>query len=137
MNQYALQKYFEKVCVSFFTAYTELKRLEKVAPDLTEELEATLNFWGNNMWEEEKKLHLIMMIVKKNNFSIIITKKEEIYALLLFFSGNEVLNNYRVINVKEEVLMSYPTDEKMYKEFLDAYKQDDEKRMRELYKKHF
>lgn len=192
MEQEVLQSYFESVCNSFYIAYKQVRRLEKLEEELEstcpdeelkmvkrclkvyeseeewqqkyimqkyskeelekrkEELEQAKNeydekckklqglrdFWAELFWKNVKDIEAILFKIIRNKFSIIITSKEEIIALMAFFRDNSV-GRYRIINTDEQCLKSFPTGEKMYGEFLSAYRSENADEMEKVIKKYF
>lgn len=156
MDQYTLQSYFKSVCNSFYIAYEQVKRLEKLEDELEstcpgEELELAKKeydekykelqdpkwLWNELLWKTAgRSITILLKQIKEEDFSVIVTSKEEIIALMAFFRGISV-EEYRIINTDEQCLKSFPTGEKMYEEFFSAYCLCDNEKMEKVIKKYF
>lgn len=86
-----------------------------------EELVWPKQFWSQILWNiSAESIVLVLKQIKVSNFSVIVTSKEEIIALMAFFREYPV-EKYKIINTDEQYLKFFPTGEKMYEEFLQAY----------------
>lgn len=111
----------------------ELELAKKKYEADCEELKLPNWFWGTILWDIcGKSISLVLQQIKKENFSIIVTSKEEIIALMAFFRGHTV-NEYDIINTDAQYLELFPTGEKMYEEFLQAYLKEKDVNGKETY----
>lgn len=164
-----LQSYFKSLCKSHYIAYTQFKQLEDKQEEYVMNLYLQAEgkprkeslvykdegyhklieegvFWNNRLKQIKEEIRIVLEHAKDN--SITVTSKEEIIALIGFFYRNKV-KKYQIINTDAKVLNSFPTGEKMYEEFLQAYlldvknsDSDDEEiftrpEMETIYKKYF
>lgn len=92
--------------------------------------------WRHRKENLDDMIREVIKTIKENDFRIIVTSKEQIIALIGFFS-RELVEHYKVINVEEEFLQSFPTKEKYCQEFFEAYCLEDNDAMEKLHKKYF
>lgn len=130
-QKYIVQKYSKE---ELEKRKEELEQAKKEYDGKCKELERQYMFW-NNLGEAKNILRLLGTI-KDYNFSIIVTNREEIIALMAFFRERSV-REYRIINTDEEYLKSFPTGEKMYEDFFNAYYLADDDEMKKVIKKYF
>lgn len=121
----------------------------------SDELDNIHRFWAKTMWNTHNVIsNFIKSIIryekdneekdKDNKFSVIVTTKQEVYALIAFYSNNSV-EEYPIVNMKEEYRKIFPTGEQVYEDFLKAYDFDywadakgvEEGEMKELREKYF
>lgn len=93
-------------------------------------------YWDNLLRGKTVEIWDILKSMYRNGFKVIVTKKEEIFPLISFFRSWS-LETYRIINIEETHLKSFPAGHKMYEEFLAAYCQKDETKMEEIYEEYF
>lgn len=140
-NKYITYKY------SYEELEKEKERLEAEDQEFDrkiDELEKIRSYWSDNMREDFEAIKSVLYTIKDNGFSIIVTTKAEVYALMRFYYDH-LVEDYEVINMKEEYRQAFPTGEKLYADFLYAYDYDfwaDSKgveygAMQELYNKYF
>lgn len=168
IDTYTLQSYFKSLCESHYIAYTQLKRLEDEQEEYVmnlcsqvkekrrkellvykdEEYHKMLEegiFWNNRLKHVREEIRIVLEHAKDN--SIIVTSREEIIALIEFFYRDKV-KKYQIINTDAKILELFPTGEKMYEEFLQAYLLDVKNadnneetftraEMEQIYKKYF
>lgn len=132
-GKYISQKYSRK---ELEEKKNELKKLNKQHENACEKLEGSSKFWTDLLVRNIEEISRVLKKMQKKGFSVIVTNKEEIIALMNFFSSNSV-KEYRIINIKEECLMSFPSGDDMYNEFYNAYCLGDDSKMKEVYEKYF
>ena len=147
MEPYTLQSYFKSLCESFCIAYKQVKKTEKLQAEeekefnddelkaINTQLAYPSRFWSDKLWNLANQIEGIIGIMKSENCTIIVTDKKEIIALMAFFRSCSV-ENYRIINLSEEYLESFPQDE-MSQEFLNAYRTAKCDEMNKVFYKYF
>lgn len=115
----------------------ELEQAKKEYDEKYKELNWAIRFWNAFLWGKEgKNIAFLLEEIKKRYFSVIVTSKEEVIALMAFFREHSI-EEYRIINTDEQYLKSFPTGEKMYEEFLAAYRSENDDEMNKVIKKYF
>ncbi len=71
----------------------------------------------------KENLKEIIKRLLRENATIIVTKKEQLVALAIFFAeeGKISLNDYKIVNLKEKYLASFPANDEFCKSFYKAY----------------
>lgn len=124
-QKYIIQKYSKEELVK---RNEELEVAKKKYEVRYKELYFASQFWRETLWWREKRnIDTILNEIRRSYFSVIVTRKEEIIALMAYFENHHI-GRYGIINTNEQYIKSFPTGEKMYEEFLAAYrsKNDDE-----------
>lgn len=110
----------------------EKARLEAIINQKNEKSESIgeeKEIWSNWLWELREQIYGVLMQINREKQKIIITSKEEIYVLMFIY---RIEGTIRVLNTKEEYLISYPKNDKICCDFLEIYLSKNEKRMKEF-----
>lgn len=102
----------------------------------TKELEISEEYWLKKLWDNVHEIKKILSTMQEKGFTIIVTSKEEVLAFMALFEEKS-MKKYRVINIEEQYLKSFPADGKMYEEFFAAYCLEDESQMQKVIQKYF
>jgi len=115
---------------------TELAELKEQYEKDSKKLNEASEFWSELYEQNVEQISRLLKKIHKKGFQVIVTSKEEVFALMEFFSSNSV-KKYRIINIDENCLKSFPTGEELYTEFYRAYCLEDTSRMEEVVQKYF
>lgn len=71
----------------------------------------------------KENLKEIIKRLLRENATIIVTNREQLVALAIFFAeeGKISLNDYKIINLNEKYLVSFPANDEFCKSFYKAY----------------
>lgn len=111
----------------------EKARLEAIINQKNEKSESIgeeKKVWSKWMWNLKEQIYRALLQISREKQTIIITSKEEIYALMFVYRSEGTI---RVLNTKEEYLISYPKNDKICYDFLENYLGGNEKKMKEFY----
>ena len=113
----------------------QLEVIKKEYDERSKQISVPSRFWTDKFWSDADRIDSIIRTIHSKGFNIVVTDSKEVLALMQFFRSNSV-DRYRIINLDEDILESFPQDE-MSQEFLKAYRSLEYEHMKKLCDKFF
>lgn len=132
-NKYLNKKYTEK---QLKKEKDRLQRSKDEYDKKNNEINEVLKYWSDVLWDRAADIVKLIKKMEDENVLITVTRREEIIALMAYFREYSV-EEYRIINLDEEILKQFPTDEKMCQEFYEAYSIANADQMKQVVQKYF
>lgn len=120
-----MQSYFKSLCNTYYIAYEQyvrsLKEYDIAKGPEKNEIGEECNYWHGRFRHDAAEIRECIEEMVERNISIIVTSKKEVFALSKFYA-QDYSYEYDIINTDSEAIVSFPMDDELCREFLNAYK---------------